>query len=264
MENIFKLSRFLRLLKKSLFERPVQLFGLTLMILGLVLLIYSTCRDLVGYPTVHFMTFFLGLVGGGYFLAAAVFGQFSTYARGASYLTLPVSNLEKWLCGVVIILLIYVPLFLLFYRLMDSTLVEIYRNNLDPKIYNYKWKLEEAKVLDYDSLNVKILSYIFYNISGIMLLGALFFNKLANIKVAIIICGILFLGLGINYVIANSLFPTGVKAFPFLYATIKTDDNYRNVELPTQAQLMVSITFMYVLPVVLYLLAFIKLREKEF
>ena len=234
------------------------------MILGLVLLIYSTCMFLIPYPGIQFMTFFLGLIGGGYFLSAAVLGQYNTYARGASYLTLPVSNFEKWLCGVVIVLVIYLPLFLFFYRIMDSTLVEVYRNNLDPKAHDYAWSLKHAKILDYDSITVIILLKIFFNVSGIMLLGALFFNKLAHIKVAMFTSALLFIGIGLNYMIARSLFENNFTTFPFLVLSIKKGEIFKEVELPLQAQFIVSTFFMYVLPVILYLLAYLKLKEKEF
>ena len=49
MNNIFHAKRFRRLLKKTVFERPMQTFGLTGLLLILSLILYSIIKILGGF-----------------------------------------------------------------------------------------------------------------------------------------------------------------------------------------------------------------------
>src|SRR6185312_2498988 len=115
MNNTFQLKRFGRLIKKTLFERPVQMFGLTALLLALSLILYSVIKTFGGFGPAQNITFIWGLAGGGFFLASFVFGYFSSYSMGSTFLTLPASNFEKWLCGVLIAGVFYPIIFLLFF-----------------------------------------------------------------------------------------------------------------------------------------------------
>ncbi len=171
---------------------------------------------------------------------------------------------EFGLNGIVIVFLLYVPLFLAFYRIMDSTLVEIYRNNLDPNILNYQFLMNKAIIFPYDNMVVLIVFKIFLTISGLMLVGSLYFNKMAIIKVALVSSTTLFIIIGVNYLFAKIFFGENISAMPFFDVSIKTDSYYRTIALPQQAQNIVNIIFLYLLPAFLYFIAFIRLKEKEF
>jgi hypothetical protein len=264
MNSIFNFHRFYYVLRKTILERPIQLFGLTLVILGLVFLIYLTSRDIMGYSNTQDITFFIGLVGGGFFLSSAVFGHFTTYSRGASFLCLPASNFEKWLAGIMVVFVLFLPLFLVFFSIMDSTLVEIYRNNLDPKASNYEKLMDDAKVLNLFSLNILIIYKLFFNISAIMLVGSLYFNKMGVIKVGLLVCALLFLSIGLNYLIANSYFGEDIITLPFYYVSIKTEEIRQTIELPPYAQNLVNGLFLVILPSLLLTISFIRFKEKEF
>lgn len=264
MSTYFNIKRFALLLKKTLLEQPIQLFGLTTMTLALVLLLYIISRDIMGYSTSQSITFFLGLVGGGFFLSGSVFANFNSYSKGASYLTLPASTLEKWLSGMVIVLVLYLPVFLVFYKAMDTVLLEVYLKNLDPNSYDYKHLVEDAKPFELNSSFAIFCFKLFLNICGFMMLGSLWYNKLGIIKVAMLICGIVLLAIGFNYIIANALFDEKINAFPFLQIVVKTKDNHQTIAPPAYAQSAINVLFYGILPLSFFLISFLKLREKEF
>src|SRR5580693_6161311 len=102
MNNLFNAKRFWFLFKKTLLERPVQLFGFTALILAIVLIIYAVCKSQIGFIAAQNFSFIWGLAGGGCFLSSFIYSYFSSNASGSSFLTLPASSFEKWLCGVLI------------------------------------------------------------------------------------------------------------------------------------------------------------------
>src|SRR6187402_2748030 len=100
MNDTFNITRFGWLFKKTLLERPAQLIGLIILSMALSLVVYAFAKFTAGFETAQMATFMLGLIVGGCFLASLVYGYFGTNASGSSFLTLPASQFEKWLCGV--------------------------------------------------------------------------------------------------------------------------------------------------------------------
>ena len=97
MNDVFNLKRFGLLLKKTILERPVQLMGITGLILTATAVIYALCLYYMSFQPAQNMAYIWGLGGGGCFLSSVVFGYFNTIAQGSAYLTLPASAFEKWL-----------------------------------------------------------------------------------------------------------------------------------------------------------------------
>lgn len=265
MNDIFSFRRFGLLFKKTILERPVQLFGLTALSLALVFFSYLIGKALGDFESGQFASFIVGIVGGGSFLASMVFNYFSSNAMGSSFLTLPASHFEKWLCGVLITGVIYVAVFLLFYRAIDTMFVSIYHNGLDPNGPFYKQLYEQVGILSfYDYVPQKGI-HIFFIFAGAMLLGSLYFNRVGFIKVALILC-VLWSGLYlINLLIAKSMIPNTENALPFLQAYINAGERKSGViTLPLGLARTVTYIFNYFLPASLWLLTLQRLREKEF
>jgi hypothetical protein len=57
MNNTFNLRRFSLLFKKTLLERPVQMFGFTGLLLALILIIYGIAKIFAGFSTAQNLTF---------------------------------------------------------------------------------------------------------------------------------------------------------------------------------------------------------------
>jgi hypothetical protein len=138
MNDIFSFRRFAFLFKKTLLERPVQLLGLCALTLAISFLLYAITKGMLGFEEAQNLSFIVGLIGCGTFMASFVFNYFSANASGSSYLTLPASSLEKWICGVLIACLIFPTLFVVFFHFMDHAFVASYRESLDAKGPFYK------------------------------------------------------------------------------------------------------------------------------
>jgi len=264
MNNTFQIKRFARLVKKTFLERPVQMFGFTGLLLALSLILYSIIKTFGGFGAAQNITFIWGLSGGGFFLASFVFGYFSSNAMGSTFLTLPSSNFEKWLCGVLITGVFYPVIFLLFFRLVDSSFVGIYRHGLDPAGPFYKQLYQSVYIFDFNGFVAWKVYPMYAFLAGSMLVGSLYFNKVAFIKTAIGI-SILIIGvIGINWLMATLFFGHINNAAPFNSVAIPAGKEEGSVELPRGFVDIINNGVWYVLPPILWLLAFTRLREKEF
>ncbi|MEP6746646.1 MAG: hypothetical protein ABJB86_02910 [Bacteroidota bacterium] len=264
MNNTFNVKRFGWLLKKTILERPAQLLGLTALSFLLSFIIYGIVRMMSDFEDAQNFSFLIGLIGGGCFLASFVFGHFTTNAAGSSFLTLPASLFEKWLCGVVITGVFYLFLYLLFFRLMDIGFVAVYHHGLDHKGPYFKEQYEAVRVLAYDEFIADKAFMMFFNFAGIMLVGSLYFNKAAFIKVALIGCGICLGAFLLNMLIANIFFKNVQTAFPYYLVWLMEGKERGRLELPEATLQIVHAFFKYIIPVILWALAFLRLKEKEF
>lgn len=264
MNDTFNGKRFGWLFKKTLLERPAQLVGMTVLVLVVVLLFYAVSRYLVGWDVAQNGSFIIGLAGGGSFLASYVFNYFSSNASGSSYLTLPASHFEKWLCAVLITGVLFTIIFLLFYHVVDSAFVAAFHKSLDPKTPFYQELYDAVNLLPYDK-GIAVKTYMmFANFVAVMLVGTLYFNKAAFIKVALIVCGFFFSVFFLNSLMAHALIANIDKALPFNGAFITVGKDFGKIELPLYASHAVAICIQYIIPAVLLFTAYIRLREKEF
>ncbi|MEO6843863.1 MAG: hypothetical protein ABI184_01755 [Ginsengibacter sp.] len=264
MNNTFNAKRFGLLFKKTLLEKPMQMFGFTGLVFLLVLIVYYIFKTFVNFQAAQGSSFLWGLVGGDFILASFMFNYFNSTASGSSYLTLPVSNFEKWLCAVVIAGILYPMVFLIFYRIMDAGFVAAYHNSLDPNAPFYKIRYDAVYLLSFDAFLPRQSYPMFLVYSGMMLIGSLYFNKAALVKVALAICILCFAIYGLNYLFARLMFNNIDDAFPFLHVSILVGKEVGTVELPKSIHDTVWKFITFVLPVILWGVAFIRLREKEF
>ena len=264
MNNTFSMPRFAQLLKKTLLERPMQLLGLSALALTVVFFTYALVKSLVGFVEAQDLSFILGLIGGGCFLASFVFNYFSSNAMGTSFLTLPASHFEKWLCAVFISGVLYVLVFLLFFRFIDIIFVGIYHRGLDPQGPFYKQLYEQVQLFPYDGFAANKASTMFVNFAGAMLVGCLYFNKAGLIKVGLLIAAVWFGAYLVNLVIARAMINNVQNAMPYFFVWIKMDTGEGRIELPAKMMQIVKILIQYIIPASLWLLAFLRLKEKEF
>lgn len=279
MNNTFHLTRFFFLFRKTVYERPVQVFGIVILNLIVVLLMYAFLRDIIGWPGTQNLTFIWGFVFGGCYLSAAIFSNFSTNARGSSFLTLPASNLEKWLCGVLLTWVFYVFIFLLYYKGLDASFVGYYHSHLNPLEVDYQEKLEAVQQFDYGGHVAKMAYLVFGNLTASMFVGSFYFNRNGFIKTGLIVCCVLVFFYIANLVLARSLFTHVNDAFPFSHVAIglpsKTSVNEAalairpkfeegDISLPSPYVDIYRVTIRYVLTGILCVTALIRLKEKEF
>ena len=264
MNNTFNIKRFWQLFKKVLLERPVQMFGVTGLMLAATLIIYVVCKSLTGFGAAQNISFIWGLVGGGCYFASFIFSYFSSNASGSSFLTLPASHFEKWLCGILMAGILYPCIFLLFFRVVDASMVTLYHNSLDPGSPFYKNQYESVFIFRFDGIVALRVYSLFLFFSGAMLSAPLFFNKVGFIKVALFICALFIVSFGLNWLFAKMLFGDINDAAPFNHVTIPVGKEEGAIELPEITGKIYRYSLGYVIPIILWGLAFIRLREKEF
>lgn len=264
MNDTFDIKRFGRLFKKTMLERPAQLLGMTALTLVVVLLIYAILKYLAPWDVAQNGSFMIGLAGGGSFLASFVFNYFSSNAAGSSYLTLPASHFEKWLCAVLISGVLFTIIFLAFYRIIDTAFVASYHSSLDPKGSFYKQLYESVQVFPFDGFVASKTYMMFINFTAAMLVGSLYFNKAAYIKVALIVCSLFIAGTYLDGLMAAVIFDHVDRALPYYGVFIPVGKEFGKIVLPLYASKAVDICILYIVPAVLLVTAYVRLREKEF
>ncbi|MEO7120699.1 MAG: hypothetical protein ABIY62_06355 [Ginsengibacter sp.] len=264
MNNTFSLKRFSWLIRKTLLERPVQIFGFTGLQLTLVFILYYVAKTFAGFGSAQNMSFNYGLPIGSCLLSSMVFGYFSSNAMGSSFVTCPASNFEKWLCGILIACVLYPAIFLIFYRIMDSGFVGLYHSSLDVSAPFYNEQYESVYILSFNGTLAWKTYQTFFFFTGAMLVGSLYFNKQPFIKSAISICIISMSIVGLNWLMAKSFFGEFNGAGAFNYVTIPVGKQEGIIELPDVVGKIFNNLIWFVIPGLLWILAFTRLREKEF
>lgn len=264
MNNTFSIKRFGLLFKKTIAERPMQTIGVTVLLLILSFILYAAAKAIAGFNAAQNLTFIWGLTGGSFLLAFFVFGYFSSNASGTSYLTLPASSFEKWLCGIIIAGVFYPVIFLIFYYLTDLAFVTAYHNSLDPSSLFYKQQYESVYLFNLNGIIAWKVYTIFFFLTGAMLTGALYFNKAAFIKTGITICLVLLVGYGLNWFMAKALFGDINDAWPFLHVVLAVGSQEGTIQLPSAIDNFFHYSMSYVIPAIFWVLPLIHLREKEF
>lgn len=263
MNDIFNPKRFSLLLKKTILERPVQLLGITGFVLIATLIIYSLCLYFLSFQPAQNLAYIWGLVGGGCFLAAVVFGYFNTNAHGSAYLTLPASSFEKWLCAVLIVGIFFPCIFVVFYKLVDMGFVTAWRNALDNNKPGYKELYNSVQYYPLNSGVAKQSAMFFVNFTGALMVGSLYFNRIAAIKTALIYLGLFGVIYFFNLFLAHALFRNVDDAFPFDNISIRVGNNDGTLELPSSFSNIVYYFIAFIIPGILWITTWIRLREKE-
>lgn len=263
MNNIFNVRRFCLLLKKTLLERPVQIMGFTGLMLTISFILYAISHGPGGSRDfAQNSTFFIGLAGGGSFLASVVFGYFGGNAKGYSYLTLPASPFEKWLCGVLIVGVLYPAVFILFFSIMDRAFASSYLVRHDPAAADYPMMQQVFPLDGWMAQNVYTLFFIY---AGAMMVGSLYFNKMSFIKTALILFGLFIFFFVSNSGIAKVLFGDIGSAMPFEFVFVRVGYNdFERITLPENVAHAVNFGVRLAFPASLWLISLVRLREKEF
>ena len=264
MNDVFSFKRFALLFKKTIAERPLQTVGVTLLLLVLSFMLYLVVKNMFGFGPAQNLTFIWGLAGGGFFISSFVFAYFGSNASGSSYLTLPVSFFEKWLCGILIAGVLYPLIFLLFYHLIDVAFVAAYHKGLDPNSLFYKRQYESVYPFDLNHIVAWKVYSLFLQLTGCMLTGSLYFNKTAFIKTGIGFCIMIFLVVGLNWLTATAMFNNIKDTGPYDHVTLYVGRETGTLLLPPTLDNFFHVALAFVIPLILWFMPLLRLREKEF
>ena len=97
-----------------------------------------------------------------------------------------------------------------------------------------------------------------------MLVGSLYFNKAAFIKTALIACAICLGAFVLNLLIASLFLKNVQTAFPYYLVWLMKDNQRGRLELPESTLRIIKLFFQFIIPFMLWSLAWLRLREKEF
>jgi hypothetical protein len=265
MNNTFELRRFGLVFKKLLFERSLRLVGSFVLAALFTWFLYgATGLHLDGTTvTPASESFTIGLTLGGIYWVFTAFSYFSNHTEGYNYLMLPASHIEKWLSAVSL-LGVFMLFFCLYFRVLDTIYLDKFLNSI-VHFKNYQKILESAQVMAFwgdKRVDLEFNYFGFFSATGAMAVGSLYFNKNTFIKAASI-GFVFFIGLMLsNMKMANVVFSEHVGLeLNWRGAMIHRTDYY--VQLPEPINTVYMIGFNYVLPVALWLIALIRLREKE-
>jgi len=264
MNNTFSMPRFGLLFRKTILERPIQLLGLPALSLSVVFLSYLVIKTLFSIEDAQNISFVFGMTGGGCILASLVYGYFSSNAMGSSYLTLPASHFEKWLCGVLITGVLYVVIFLLLFHCIDVFCVGAYHSGLDPDGPFYKELYASVEVMPLTGFVAGNAFVMFANFEGAMLVGSLYFNKAGFIKTALLLCAVCFGMYLLNMIIATAMMKNVTNALPYRLVWIEVGKDWGRIDLPEHLGQAFRTLFTYILPAMFWVLAYVRLKEKEF
>jgi hypothetical protein len=200
-------------------------------------------------------------IAGGLF-AADQFSELGTKAHGTAALTLPASHFEKFLVGVFYSVVVFLPVFILVFYLIDVPLVELARRNPGPYA-----DVAEIRVLNVLTYPFKVSVFAFFLLIQIIaLLASIFAGQYAFVKGALVLFGIIYGGFFGNGLIAKALIPAhDVSGFPFANIQFRLTESasFTWVHTPEPFQTLLLYVGGILLPLVLLGIAYLRLTEKE-
>lgn len=273
VNNTLSANRFGAYFKKHLVDNYrfylLSLIVLTGILLFALLFVLFTGVNINSYSDL-IPSYLIGLYVAGLLFTSNSFNELGNKPQGIDYLLLPASHLEKFLTTLLVttvgFLIIYHAAFFLAVKAGESIL--FIRNGT-----------HLTNDLAYSKVDTWIVNYYFWFIAqAILLMGTLYFNKYSLIKT--IFCFFLFIvGMYlINAVFAEIFFHKYMtdwkQQFPFVGVNIllphnmeaRTTEysmNFVMLGLPKKVWHPMIFTAKYFVPVILWTVAYFKLRDKE-
>lgn len=273
MNNIFNFRRFGLLLRKTIYEKGLVLGGTLLLTSVIILFLYTVSTTARTSSFAHNIGFVAGILSSTAFVSLLL-SNFSRKSAAVSFLTLPCSNFEKWLMIVALTFLIYLPLFLFIFKVIDTFYLDYYREIAVNKFHLTSKQLEEdLPYLTYNfdkqdnSLSFTTFLACFTGFSGFTTLGSLYFNQKSYVKSALVFLG-LFLVLSF---LADTLFSliigekvTTAGVFNFVKALVSTNEKKTfSINATESIKNLVQYFMMIFVPVILWLISLVRFSDKE-
>ena len=257
MKNHFNLSRFALLFRKHTVEQYKTCLLSLGVLLGAMFFImgginYLSARKLGTSEQSIFFMFFM--IGAGMVFSSTVFAQLGDRKKAITFLTLPASQLEKYLVGWLYSFPIYLLLFIPSFYLVLSILLSI-----DPRVGDDP---EMINILTSEpSLYLLLIFYAMFN--ALMLVGSAYFNKHHFIKTAF--AG--FVGITLFYNL-NKLWVQAmlgrdlVSAGPFSAAYFMEGDKRFDVGA-YEGNESLTLVLLVTLALTTWVVAYFKIKEKQ-
>ena len=249
MSQYFNLVRFGRLLRKHAAEYlKTYALGAAVLLGGLLLLLgfltYIQHRPL--NEPMQAIMFDLLLLGSGCLFTSMAFGQFGAGRQAALALTLPASQLEKFLLAWLVSLPLFLVVFTTSFYLADWLVMHLISPAPGPLL----------PLVGHEVPGLRL----FLALHGLALWGSIFFPRLAFVKTAFLgLGGALLLGI-INFKVLNSWLDGNLgMAIPFGPAGVQGAGQLRLPPAQDQWLVLLPLT----LAVLLWAAAYARLTEKQ-
>ncbi|MBW8688121.1 hypothetical protein [Chitinophaga rhizophila] len=265
--NIFSAVRFGLYMRKHLLDN-YRMYGMSvivLAVLSLVILLISSTDNFSVTTSGILPVFFIGMYITGLIFTSLSFRELGSKQQGIDYLLFPASHLEKFVTTLLIttigFLVIYHLAFYCSYQILDF----IYYTKRNAHIHNDLAHYMRETPWEY-------IYFGWFAAQGFMLLGAIYFQRYSFIKVIFLLPIFLFLLYLFNSVFAIIFFGGKLHAWythaPFVGVQVMTGNGDENtifdfLIIPEKLQHIFLFMFKYLLPPILWTLAFARLRDKE-
>ncbi len=264
MDSTFNFRRFGLLFKKTLLEQPLQTFGVLGIAMIATLIFYQPFNIEKINSNVQTDVFTPIFTTGAGCIVFFMFNHFSENAKGYNYLLLPSSFFEKWLVGMLITAL-FVGIYLVFFRIVDTDHINALHKAIDLPENLSKIDLQNIKkrlqILEFDSFYPHRFLYTTFIGTGAIALGNLYIKKNAFVKLCLILVGSIWAFIFLDRYIFE-LFFKGVNVGS-MSVGIASPRFVGNVVTPHVYEKAFDMLYQLIFPIALWLIALIRLREKE-
>jgi hypothetical protein len=224
----------------------------------------------------QFSAYFVGLYFIGCLLSGTIFSELGDKRQGIGYLSLPASHLEKLLCALLFSIVFFFIAFTLVFYLVDIPFVhaannlvgERYRTSADMSSVPYTTPVYNiltasgAPMLEQDG-HLLLTSYFAFQ--SVYMLGSVYFTRSAFIKTTVAV--LLFMLIYVSFVsegVGRQLPPGWFIKDLFQWqrgSSLVGQGQW--VKLPLVIECALKILVSYGIPVLFWVIAFFRLREKE-
>jgi hypothetical protein len=165
----FHWSRFLRLLRNDLLQQWRKVWIATLALAGAGLIVYLTNLDApsAGRPELYMVLLAAALIGGGLVFTSAIFGDLHHSLQRVHLLTLPCSNLERFLSRYLLSAPLYCLYVLIVYAVFDRAAASIAEVALGTR----------AAAFAPFELQVLRLTLVYFYLHALVFGGAIYFRS---------------------------------------------------------------------------------------
>lgn len=272
MNNIFDFRRFGLLLRKTIYEKGLVLGGTFVLLIAIMLFLYWQVKNINSSQVYQNLCFGIGFIYPA-FLVSFLLNNFSKKSNAASYLALPCSHFEKWLSVFIIVVLIYLPLFLLTLKIIDTSFINHYREIAITKFHwdakriatsfpYIKYRFEDTE----GQFPIDIFLSLSLILGSISILGSLYFNQKSLIKTAIVCLGFILFFSFLGGVVFELILGEKVSVSIFnLTKAVITNKYQTSFTLFAQkpVKYFVNYFILIFIPFALWAISLVRFREKE-
>jgi hypothetical protein len=272
MNQFFNINRFSLLVVKHWADNKKRYLLSVLAFIGLLIgwftfTILVDSRFPVGQG-LQMVTYFFSLFTIGSFYASQYFRELGSRSKGINFLLVPASGFEKVLCSLLYNVVLFFLVFTAAFYLVDILMVWIGQSLVSDIPYPADQKgllnvFHAANIHASPRTTVNIL-WIYFTIQSVFLLGSVYFQKYSFIKTIIAGFVLFFIFFVVVYFLYDMM-PKGDYANGILTSYIVKNDGKVDflVELPRWFGQLLYYIFMYGTAPFLYIVTYVRLKEKQ-